>query len=136
MLLLTMSVPVENTLLFTILLGLTGVTMSITAPNAMATVPDITLPEARSTAQAVRKLVEDGGAALAPWLAGVIAMRASLHVAIIVICVSTWLACAALFGAVTYFVPDDIEALRETMRRRAAEQMAATQVAGAPQESG
>jgi MFS family permease len=136
MLLLTMSVPVENTLLFTILLGFTGVTMSITAPNAMATVPDITLPEARSTAQAVRKLVEDGGAALAPWLAGVIAMHASLHLAIIVICVSTWLACAALFGAVAYFVPDDIEALRETMRRRAAEQMAARQVTAAPQESG
>jgi MFS family permease len=110
MLLLTMSVQPENTLLFTILLGFTSVTMSTTAPNAMTTVTEITLPEARSTAQAVRKLVEDGGAALAPWLAGIIAMRASLHVAIIVICVSTWLACAALFGAIAYFVPDDIKA--------------------------
>jgi MFS family permease len=127
MLFLTLSVPAENTVLFTILLGFTGIAMSITAPNAMATVPDITLPEARSTAQAVRKLVEDGGAALAPWLAGVIAMRASLHLAIMVICVSTWLACAVLFGAVAYFVPHDIEALRETMRQRAAEQMAAAQ---------
>jgi len=120
-LLITMSVPAENTALFTVLLAFTGVTMSITAPNAMATVPDITLPETRSTAQAVRKLVEDGGAALAPYLAGVIAMRSSLHVAIIAICVSTWLACAALFGAVAYFVPDDVEALRRTMRRRARE---------------
>jgi len=123
-LLLTMSVPVENTVLFTVLLGFTGVTMSTTAPNAMATVPDITLPEARSTAQAVRKLVEDGGAALAPYLAGVIAMRASLHTAIIVICVSTWLACAALFGAVAYVVPGDVEALRCTMRERAAQSAA------------
>jgi hypothetical protein len=79
----------------------------------------------------VRKLVEDGGAALAPWLAGVIAMRASLHLAIITICVSTWLVCAALFGAVAYYVPDDVAALRETMRQRAAEQMAARQGAGA-----
>jgi MFS family permease len=118
-LLITMSVPVENTPLFTVLLAFTGVTMSITAPNAMATVPDITLPETRSTAQAVRKLVEDGGAALAPYLAGVIAMRSSLHVAIVAICVSTWLVCAALFGAVAYFVPDDVEALRRTMRLRA-----------------
>jgi len=118
-LLLTMSVPAENTALFTVLLAFTGVTMSITAPNAMASVPDITLPEARSTAQAVRKLVEDGGAALAPYLAGVIAMRASLHTAIIVICVSTWLACAVLFGAVAYVVPDDVEALRRTMEARA-----------------
>jgi MFS family permease len=134
MLLFTMSVPPENTLLFTILLGFTGITMSTTAPNAMATVPDITLPEARSTAQAVRKLVVDGGAAVAPWLAGVIAMRASLHTAIVVICVSTWLACAALFGAVAYFVPDDIEALREIMRQRAAEQTAPKWPAGAAQE--
>jgi MFS family permease len=125
-LLLTMSVPVGNAdndraseTLFTVLLGFTGVTMSITAPNAMATVPDITLPETRSSAQAVRKLVEDGGAALAPYLAGVIAMRSSLHVAIITICVSTWLACAALFGAVAYFVPRDVEALRRTMQERA-----------------
>ena len=118
-LLLTMSVPAENTALFTVLLAFTGVTMSITAPNAMASVPDITLPEARSTAQAVRKLVEDGGAALAPYLAGVIAMRASLHTAIIVICVSTWLACAVLFGAVAYVVPDDVEARGRTMEARA-----------------
>ncbi len=126
-LLITMSVPAENTLLFTVLLGFTGLTMSITAPNAMASVPDITAPEARSTAQALRKLVEDGGAALAPFLAGVIAMRASLHTAIIVICVSTWLACAALFGAVAYVVPGDIEALRQTMRERAARNRAAQQ---------
>jgi MFS family permease len=112
---------VQNVVLFTVLLALTGVAMSTTAPNAMATVPDITLPETRSTAQAVRKLVEDGGAALAPFLAGVIAMRASLHVAIVTICVSTWLACAALFGAVAYLVPKDVEALRQAMRERASE---------------
>jgi MFS family permease len=133
-LLVTMSVPAENTLLFTVLLGVTGVTMSITAPNAMATVPDITPPETRSTAQAVRKLVEDGGAALAPFLAGVIAMRASLHLAIVVICVSTWLACAVLFGAVAYVVPGDIEELRQTMRERAARNRAAQQSGGASKQ--
>jgi len=135
-LLITMSVPEENTLLFTVLLGFTGVTMSITAPNAMASVPDITAPEARSTAQALRKLVEDGGAALAPFLAGVIAMRASLHTAIIVICVSTWLACAALFGAVAYAVPNDIEALRQTMRERAARNRAAQLSGGSLEQEG
>jgi len=120
MLLLTMHVPAEKSRLFAVLLGLTGITMSITPPNAMATVPDITLPEARSTAQAIRKLVEDGGAAVAPWLAGVVAMRSSLHVAIIAICVSTWLVCAGLFGAVAYYVPGDIAALRSAMQHRAA----------------
>ncbi len=118
-LLLTMNIPAGNPNLFTILLGFTGVAMSAAAPNAMATVPDITLPEARSTAQAVRKLVEDGGAALAPYLAGVIGMRTSLHTAIILICTVTWLACAALFGAVAYIIPRDVEALRRTMADRA-----------------
>ena len=121
LLLLTMDVSAEHTTLFTLLLAVTGVVMSIAAPNAMATVPDITLPEARSTAQAVRKLVEDGGAALAPFLAGVIAMRSSLHVAIVTICVTTWVACAVLFGVVAYLVPRDVEALRRAMRERASE---------------
>jgi MFS family permease len=120
-LLLTMSVPVENQVLFTLLLAITGVFMPMNGPSMMATVPDITPPEIRSTAQAVRKLVEDGGAALAPYLAGVVATRTSLHTAIIVICVSTWLASAALLVLVGRFVPQDIAALRQTMRTRAAE---------------
>ncbi|MGC9522200.1 MAG: MFS transporter, partial [Anaerolineae bacterium] len=115
----TMSVPVGNVTLFTVLLALAGVALSTTAPNAMATVPDITLPEVRSSAQAVRKLVEDGGAALAPWLAGLIAVRASLHTAIIAVSVSTLLMCALIFAIIAYYVPEDVEALREKMEARA-----------------
>jgi len=120
LLLLTMNIPNENRVLFTVLLGVTGVVMPMNGPSMMATVPDITLPEVRSTAQAVRKLVEDGGAALAPFLAGVVATRTSLHTAIITISVSTYLASAAVLIAVGYFIPRDIEILRQTMRRRAA----------------
>ncbi len=134
LLLLTMSVPVEKKVLFTALLGLTGIFMPMNGPSMMATVPDITPPEVRSTAQAVRKLVEDGGAALAPWLAGLIATRTSLHTAIISICVSTWLASAALLVVVGYFVPRDIEALRQTMRKRAA--LSAAKAAGDLQNDG
>ena len=118
---LTMNVPVDNRVLFMVLLGLTGIVMPMNGPSMMATVPDITPPEVRSTAQAVRKLVEDGGAALAPYLAGVVAMRTSLHTAIVAICVSTWLASAALLVAVGYLVPRDIDSLRQMMRQRAAE---------------
>ena len=71
--------------------------MPIAAPNVMATVHDTTVPEVRSTARSMHKLVEDGGAAMAPWLAGVIAMRWSLHTAILTICVSTWVICAITF---------------------------------------
>lgn len=126
LLLVTMSVPVGNQLLFTALLGLTGLAMPMNGPSMMATVPDITPPEVRSTAQAVRKLVEDGGAALAPFLAGVVATRTSLHTAIISISVSTWLASAAILVVVGYVVPRDIQALRETMKERAARDRATT----------
>mgnify|MGYP006293344809 CR=1 FL=1 len=120
LLLVTMNIPLENRLLFTVLLGVTGVVMPMNGPSMMATVPDITLPEVRSTAQAVRKLVEDGGAALAPFLAGVVATRTSLHTAIVTISVSTYLASAAILVVVGYLIPGDIEALRMTMQGRAA----------------
>jgi MFS family permease len=62
-----------------------------------------------------------GGAALAPFLAGVIAMRASLHTAILVICVSSWLVCAVLFAVTAWVVPHDIDRLRRTMQGRVEE---------------
>jgi MFS family permease len=116
---LTMNVPVQNQGLFMGFLALTGVTMSMASPNVVATVHDVTEPEVRSTAQAILSFAENFGSAVAPWLAGVIAVRSSLHVAIIVICVSTWLACAALFGATSVLVPGDISQLRQTMQARA-----------------
>jgi len=114
-------VPADNTALFAVLMAFTGLTMSIASPNVMATVHDTTVPEARSTARSMHKLVEDGGAALAPYLAGVIAMRASLHTAILTICISTWVMCAILFAVTALVVPEDVERLRDTMQQRARE---------------
>jgi len=114
----TINVPVENRLLFAVLLGLTGITMSVASPNVIATVHDTTVPEARSTARSFQKLVEDGGAAAAPFLAGLIAVRYSLETAILVICISTWVVCAVLFLVTAAIVPQDIERLHETMNRR------------------
>jgi len=117
----TINVAPDNRTGFAVLLAFTGVTMSIASPNVIATVHDTTVPEARSTARALQKLVEDGGAALAPWLAGVIAMQASLQVAILVICISAWLVCALLFGLTAVAVPGDIDKLHQTLQRRAEE---------------
>jgi MFS family permease len=118
-LLLALSVPFENREQFLILLALTGVTMSVASPNVVATVHDVTEPEIRSTAQAVQYFAENIGSAVAPWLAGLIAVRYSLHAAILVICITTWIACAVLFGATSILVPRDIERLRRTMQGRA-----------------
>lgn len=120
-LLITMNVPIENRTAFAILLSVTGLTMSLAAPNVIATIFDITVPEVRSTARALHKFVEDGGAALAPFLAGVVAMQLSLHTAILVICVAAWLVCTVLFAITAWLVPRDIDALRNTMQQRAEE---------------
>jgi len=114
-----LSVPVANKSLFLIPLAFTGLTMSIASPNVVATVADVTEPEVRSTAQALESFIENIGAVVGPWLAGVIAIKYSLHVAILTICLSTWLVCAVLFAVTAVLVPRDVARLREEMRERA-----------------
>ncbi len=116
-----MNVPPASKALFIAVMALTGVTMSMAAPNVSATVQDIAEPEVRSSALAMLSFVEGTGAALAPWLAGIIGDRWSLRVAILAICVVTWVICAALFAALARAVPAEITRFRETMRRRAEE---------------
>ena len=122
---LALSVPIENQGLFLVLLGLTGVFMSVASPNVVATIHDVTEPEVRGTAQAMLSFAENIGSAVAPWLAGVIAVQYSLHVAILAICMVTWLVCALLFGATAIAIPKDVQRLREVMTARAEEQQAA-----------
>jgi MFS family permease len=119
MLIITMNVPLDNQGLFTAMLMLTALFIPFASPNVISTVYDITLPEVRSTALAVQYFIENGGAALAPLLAGVIAVNYSLHTAILVICVTTWVMGAFLLGATAYLVPHDINTLRQQMRERA-----------------
>jgi MFS family permease len=115
----TMDVPVEDQTLFLIMLMVTALFIPFAAPNVISTVYDVTLPEVRSTALAVQYFIESAGAALAPLLAGLIAVRSSLHNAILLICVSTWVVCSIFFAFAAYLVPRDIEALRQAMRERA-----------------
>jgi MFS family permease len=118
-LLLTLFVPLDQPALFIVLLSVTSVAMPFAASNVMATVHDITLPEVRGTAQAVWKLIEDGGSALAPWVTGVIAMRSSLRVAILLTCIATWIACGLFLALSLRTVAKDSKALRDALRERA-----------------
>jgi predicted MFS family arabinose efflux permease len=122
-LVLALSVPAASQGLFLALLALTGLTMSVAAPNVVATVQDVTEPEVRGTAQAIMSFAENIGSALAPLLAGLIAVSYSLHVAILVICTVTWILCAILFGVTAILVPRDVERLREIMGARAQEEV-------------
>ena len=124
-LLLTLSTPAEDQKLPLLPLALTGLTMSVASPNVIASVQDVTEPEVRGTAQAMMSFADNIGSALAPWLAGLIAVAYSLHLAILVICISTWLLCALLFGVTALLVPRDVERLREAMRARAEMEQAA-----------
>lgn len=117
----TLSIPPGQPVLFAGLLCLTGFFMPFASANVVATVYDVTAPEVRSTAMALQSFVEETGAALAPLIAGLIAVRASLHVAILLLSVSAWLLCAAVFGLAAHRLPEDVRALRELLRARAAE---------------
>ncbi len=119
LLMVTMSVPVEDQTLFLVMLMITALFIPFASANVISTVYDVTLPEVRSTALAVQYFIENAGAALAPLLAGLIAVRSSLHDAILLICVSAWVLCSILFAFAAHLVPRDIETLRSQMRERA-----------------
>lgn len=115
----TLSVPPGDQTRFLILLSVTAVFIPFAASNVIATVYDVTLPEVRSSALAVQYFIESAGAALAPLLAGAIADRASMEVAILIICVSAWVICALFFVGAAARLPGDIETLRRQCRERA-----------------
>jgi MFS family permease len=117
---LALRTPVADKTTFFILMSLTAVFMPFSAPNVTSTVFDITLPEVRSSAQAVEYFVENSGAALAPTLAGAIALAAhSKEFAIMTVCISAWVLCFFLYLGALFFVDKDIKSLRAQLAIRA-----------------
>ncbi len=115
----TMNVPIAERSLFMGMLILTALFIPFSSANVVSTVHDIALPEIRSTALSLQLFIENGGAALAPFIAGLIAVRYSLHDAILWICVIAWVLGAIILAFAAYKVPEDISSLREEMRARA-----------------
>lgn len=115
----TLNIPLNQPLFFQIMLAVTAVFIPFAAPNVVSTVQDITLPEVRSTALSVQFFVESSGAALAPLIAGLIAVNSSLKTAILAICVTAWLVCGVLFAAAAYVAPKDVRFVHEQLRERA-----------------
>ena len=115
----TLSIPIENQSMFLVMMIVTALFIPFSSANVISTVYDITLPEVRSTALAIQYFIENGGAALAPLMAGFIARSYSLHVAILTICVTAWSLSAILLGFTAYLVPGDIKTLRDQMEERA-----------------
>ena len=117
---LTINVPLEQQGLFMSMLVVTALFIPFASPNVVSTVYDITLPEVRSTALAIESFIEEGGAAIAPLIAGVIADAISLKAAILIICTSTWIICFIFFIIASFLVPEDIYTLRRQLSERAA----------------
>jgi len=114
--------PVADKTTFFILMSLTALFMPFSSPNVTSTVFDITLPEVRSSAQAVEYFVENSGAALAPTIAGAIALAAhSKQFAIMTVCISAWVLCFFLYLGALFFVDGDIRSLHAQLAERAAQ---------------
>jgi MFS family permease len=115
----TLNVPVDNQSQFMILMIITALFIPFASANVISTVYDVTLPEVRSTALSIQYFLENGGAALAPLIAGFIARSYSLHIAILTICISAWIVGSILLAFTAYIVPKDIQTLRDQMEERA-----------------
>jgi MFS family permease len=115
----TLNIPVEEKVFFTVMLAVTAVFIPIASANVISSVYDITLPEVRSTAQAIQSFIESIGAALSPLLVGLISDNFSLKTAFLSICIVTWLICAIFFAFAAKLVPEDIDQLRQQLRARA-----------------
>lgn len=121
---LAITTPLEARTQFFVFMCLTAVFMPLSSANVVATVYDITVPEIRSTAQAVEYFVENGGAAFAPIITGIIADMVDLKTAILLICTVAWGLCFFFYLGALFTVDEDIHTLRSQMEERAAAQKA------------
>ena len=115
-----MNTPIADKNTFFVLMCLTALFMPFSSPNVTSTVFDISLPEIRSSAQAVEYFIENSGAALAPTIAGWIAFSmGSKQFAITVVCISAWVLCFFLYLGALFFVEGDIKSLHTQLAARA-----------------
>jgi MFS family permease len=114
-----LNTPIEARNQFFILMCLTAIFMPLSSANVIATVYDITVPEIRSTAQAVEYFVENAGAIFAPIITGLIADAFDLKTAILLICTVAWGLCFFFYLGAIFTIDKDSHDLRSQMAQRA-----------------
>lgn len=117
---LAITTPIENRTQFFVLMCITAIFIPLSSANVIATVYDVTVPEVRSTAQAVEYFVENTGAAFAPAVTGLLASSAlGLTNTIIVLCVSAWLLCFVFYLGALFTIDKDTRDLHAQLAERA-----------------
>ena len=117
---LAMTTPLDRPNQFFIFMCLTAIFMPLSSANVIATVYDVTVPEVRSTAQAIEYFVENSGAVAAPALTGaIIVSSGDKTFAILSICIIAWLLCFTFYLGALFTIEKDTNALRAQMAERA-----------------
>ncbi len=115
-----MTTPLDQPNRFFLLMCLTAVFMPLPAANVVATVYDVTVPEVRSTAQAIEYFIENSGAVAAPALTGALIVATNDRTfSIMVICVTAWLVCFLFYLGALFTIDKDTSQLRAQLAERA-----------------
>jgi len=117
---LALQTPLEARGVFFVLMSLTALFMPFSAPNVISTVYDVIVPEVRSTAQSLEYFIENGGAAFAPVMAGIISDAFDMGTAILWVSITAWALCFLFYLGALFFIDDDVKSLRAQMAQRAA----------------
>jgi MFS family permease len=117
---LAMTTPLDRPNQFFIFMCLTAIFMPLSSANVVATVYDVTVPEVRSTAQAIEYFIENSGAVAAPALTGALIVSSGDRTfAILSICVIAWILCFIFYLGALFTIDHDTHALRAQMAERA-----------------
>jgi MFS transporter, Spinster family, sphingosine-1-phosphate transporter len=117
---LAMTTPLDRPNQFFIFMCLTAVFMPLSSANVIATVYDVTVPEVRSTAQAIEYFIENSGAVAAPAMTGaLIVATQDKTFSILIICIVAWLLCFFFYLGALFTIDHDTQHLRTQMAERA-----------------
>ncbi|MCI0525082.1 MAG: MFS transporter, partial [Acidobacteria bacterium] len=115
-----MTTPLDQPNRFFLLMCLTAIFMPLSSANVIATVYDVTVPEVRSTAQAIEYFIENSGAVAAPVLTGaLIVSTGDRTFSILAICVTAWLISFVFYLGALFTIEKDTGHLRAQMAERA-----------------
>ncbi|HUG33162.1 MAG TPA: MFS transporter [Anaerolineales bacterium] len=117
---LAMTTPLDQPDRFFLFMCLTAVFLPLSAPNVVATVYDVTVPEVRSTAQAIEYFIENSGAVAAPALTGaLIVSTGDRGFSILAICILAWSLAFLFYLGALFTIDRDTGHLRMQMADRA-----------------